>query len=120
MWRVMSGLHEEISYHFLLPGHTKFAPDWCFGLLKQRTRQTFISSLFDIATAVEESASVNVAELVGLHNGTVLVPCYDWTTFLALYFKNFLRSNLITIFVFTETIQALYSTKSTGTRKKKP
>lgn len=120
MWRVMSGLHEEINYHFLLPGHTKFAPDWCFGLLKQRTRRTFISSLFDIATAVEESASVNVAELVGLHNGTVLVPCYDWTTFLALHFKNFLRSNLSTIFVFTETIQALYSAKSTGTRKKKP
>ena len=89
MWRAMSGLHEEINYHFLLPGHTKFAPDWCFGLLKQRTRRTFISSLFDIATSVEESASVNVAELVGLHNGTVLVPCYDWTTFLGLYFKKF-------------------------------
>ena len=89
MWRARSGLHEEINNHFLLPGHTKFAPDWCFGLLKQRTRRTFISSLFDIATSVEESASVNVAELVGLHNGTVLVPCYDWTTFLGLYFKKF-------------------------------
>ena len=38
MWRAKSGLHEEINNHFLLPGHTKFAPDWCFGLLKQRTR----------------------------------------------------------------------------------
>ena len=36
LWRVMNGLHEEINYNFLLPGHTKFAPDWCFGLLKQK------------------------------------------------------------------------------------
>ena len=41
-WRVMSGLHEEINYNFLLPGHTKFSPDWCFGLLKQKTQKTFI------------------------------------------------------------------------------
>ena len=35
MWRVMTGLHKEITLSFLLVGHTKFAPDWCFGLLKQ-------------------------------------------------------------------------------------
>ena len=87
LWRVMSGLHEEIHYNFLLPGHTKFSPDWCFGLLKQKTRKTFISSLFDIARSVEESASVNVAELVGLHNGTVLIPTYDWFTYLGNFFK---------------------------------
>ena len=87
MWRVISGLHVEIHYHFLLAGHTKFAPDWCFGLLKQRTRRTFISSLFDIGTCVEESASVNVAELVGLHDGTVLVSTYDWTNYRSQIFK---------------------------------
>lgn len=83
----MSGLHEEIHYNFLLPGHTKFSPDWCFELLKQKTRKTFLSSLFDIARSVEESASVNVAELVGLHNGTVLIPTYDWFTYLGNFFK---------------------------------
>ena len=74
-------------YDFLLPVHTKFAPDWCFGLVKQKTRRTFISSLFDIARAVEESASVNVAELPGLHNGTVCIHTYDWVTYLGQYFK---------------------------------
>ena len=69
LWRVNNGLQSSINYDFLLPGHTKFAPDWCFGLVKQKTRRTFISSLFDIAWAVEESASVSVAEFVGLHNG---------------------------------------------------
>lgn len=87
MWRVMTGLHEEINYNFLIPGHTKFSPDWCFGLLKKKTRRTFISSLFDIGKAVKESATVNVAELVGLHDGTVLIPTYDWVTFLGQYFK---------------------------------
>jgi len=60
---------------------------WCFGLVKQKTRHTFISSLFDIARAVEESASVNVAEFVGLHNGTVRVPTYDWATYLGQFYK---------------------------------
>ena len=46
-----------------------------------------ISSLFDIARSVKESASVNVAELVGLHNGTVLIPTYDWFTYLGNFFK---------------------------------
>ena len=87
LWRVINGLHSSINYDFLLPGHTKFAPDWCFGLVKQKTRRTFISSLFDIARAVEESASVNVAEFVGLHNGTVRVPTFDWVTYLGQFFK---------------------------------
>ena len=51
----MTGLHRAIEYNFLLAAHTKFSPDWCFGLVKQKTRKTFISSLFDIARAVEES-----------------------------------------------------------------
>lgn len=89
LWRVMTGLHHTITYDFLLPGHTKFAPDWCFGLVKQKTRRTFISSLFDIARAVEDSASVNAAEFVGLHDGTVLVYTYDWVTYLGQYFKKF-------------------------------
>ena len=87
LWRVNNELHSNINYDFLLPGHTKFSPDWCFGLVKQKTRRTFISSLFDIARAVEESASVNVAEFVGLHNGTVRVPTYDWATYLGQFYK---------------------------------
>ena len=83
----MIGLHDSIFYDFLLPGHTKFAPDWCFGLVKQKTRRTFISSLFDIARTVEDSATVNVVELVGLHNGSVLIAAYVWVAYLGQYFK---------------------------------
>ena len=41
IWRVMTGLHHAVEYNFLLAGHTKFSPDWCFGLMKQKTRRTF-------------------------------------------------------------------------------
>lgn len=35
-WRVRSGLNKRVEISFLLVGHTKFAPDWSFGLLKQK------------------------------------------------------------------------------------
>ena len=50
-WRVIHGLHENVKYYFLVAGHTKFSPDWCFGLMNQKLRRTFISSLFDILEA---------------------------------------------------------------------
>ena len=90
-WRTMTGFHNSCTFSFLVVGHTKFACDWCFGLLKQKVRKTFISSLFDLATAVDEStvSGVNVSQLCGLHDGTVLVPVYDWANFFAKYFKKF-------------------------------
>ena len=47
----------------------------------------FISSLLDIARTVEDSAIVNPADLVGLHNGTVLIPTYDWMSYLDTFFQ---------------------------------
>ena len=66
---------------FLVVGHTKFSPDWCFGLFKQAYRRTNIGCLDDIARVVEESAEVNHAQLVGAQDGTVIVPTYDWAEF---------------------------------------
>ena len=36
---------------------------------------------------MEDSASVNVAEFVGLHSGTVLIPTYDWMSYLQTFFR---------------------------------
>ena len=72
---------------FLLVGHTKFAPDWCFGLFKQRYKRTFVSCLEDIAQVVETSADVNTSQLVGTQSGETIVPVYDWANFLALHFR---------------------------------
>ena len=36
LWHVLTGLHKNITLSFMVTGHMKFSPDWCFGLLKKR------------------------------------------------------------------------------------
>ncbi len=74
----MNGLHESITISFMLVGHTKFSPDWCFGLLKQKFRRTKIDCLDDLVKVVDTSANVNEVQLVGNQMGESLVPMYDW------------------------------------------
>ena len=71
----------------MMVGHTKFAPDWCFGLVKQRFKRTKVGCLTDLETVVNNSAVVNHAQLVGREDGSILVPQYDWAEFFAPYFK---------------------------------
>ena len=68
--RIIVGLHWNILYSFLVAGHTKFSPDWCFSLLKQVVRKTFISDLFELARRIDNSTvtGVNVTQLCGLHD----------------------------------------------------
>lgn len=33
--QVMAGLNGRVEVSFMVVGHTKFAPEWAFGLLKQ-------------------------------------------------------------------------------------
>jgi len=86
-WRVLAGLHKSITISFLIVGHTKFAPDWAFGLLKQRFRKTRVDCLDDLVRVVEGSAEVNHAQLVATQAGEVMVPTYDWAGFFEAPFK---------------------------------
>lgn len=86
---------------FYYPATPNFHPTGVLDCLN-KTRQTFISSLFDIVRSVEESAILNVAELVGLHNGTALVPTYDWVTYLVNFFKKLPKIKLFHHFCFHE------------------
>ena len=86
-WRVLSGLHTIISIHVMLAGHTKFAPDWCFGLIKRKLRRTRVSCLTDIVDVVNTSSMANRAQLVCDETGNVLVPTFDWSTFRYIGFK---------------------------------
>ena len=83
-WRVDTGLHTSVLLSFLLAGHTKFAPDWCFGLIKRLFRRTKVSCLKDIADVVENSTQkgINIPQLVGNEAGEVFVPVYNWVKFL--------------------------------------
>ena len=82
----MTGLHKSICLSFLIVGHTKFSPDWCFGLLKRKFKRTAVNSLEDLVTVVDQSAVVNKAQLVGSQSGEVIVPSYDWAEYLGPHF----------------------------------
>jgi hypothetical protein len=58
-WRVLVGLNKAITISFLVVGHTKFAPDWCFGLLKQKFRKSKVDCLADLVKVAQASAEVN-------------------------------------------------------------
>lgn len=89
MSRVLTGRHISIKMSFLLAGHNTFSCDWCFGLFKRNFRRNKVDCLEDIANVVQTSSpsGVNVPCLCGKEDGTVLVPMFDWSTFLARYFK---------------------------------
>ena len=85
LWRILTKRNKRIHLGFMIAGHTKFACDACFGLLKKVTKRTFISSIYDIADCVDASAEksmANLHEIVGLENGKLLVQYYDWKSFL--------------------------------------
>ncbi|KAI0213588.1 hypothetical protein LSAT2_001353, partial [Lamellibrachia satsuma] len=86
-WRVAVSLHKTISLNFLITGHTKFAPDGCFGLLKQAFRRHAVSSLQDFQSVVNRSACSNSAQLVGTEDGTSYVPVGDWQAHLSPFYK---------------------------------
>lgn len=86
MWRVMTGWHTNITYSFLVVGHTKFSPDWCFGLFKRLFKRTKVNCMADIAAVVDKSAVCNVSQLVHTENADI-VPTRDWATFLLPHFR---------------------------------
>ena len=88
-WRVAIGLHQSITLNFLVAGHTKFAPDWCFGLLKRAFKRHAVSSLSEFESVVCGSACANTAQLVGREDGTSLVPVGNWQTHLSPFSRAF-------------------------------
>jgi hypothetical protein len=83
-WRVMAGLNRKIEISFMMVGHTKFAPDWAFGLLKQKFRRSNVGCLHDLAKMVRDSSTINNAQS---EDGTVFVRQYNWSSFFEKMFK---------------------------------
>jgi len=76
--RVMAGLHDEITLSFMIAGHTKFSPVWCFGLWKKRYQRTQVAGFSDLVVVVNQSSSVNVAQTTSQDEGLVLGRTYNW------------------------------------------
>ncbi|GFS19252.1 hypothetical protein ElyMa_003284300 [Elysia marginata] len=84
LWRVLTGRHAAINLSFLITGHTKFAPDGAFGLIKRRYthyRKTCVNSLADLADVVTSSSKMNLVQSCGNEAGEVIVPSYKWTAY---------------------------------------
>ena len=64
LWRVLTRQYTKACLSFLVVGHTKFAPDWCFGRFKRLFRRSKVGNIKDIAKVVNYSAQCNVAQLV--------------------------------------------------------
>ena len=53
--------------------------EWCFGLYRQQFRQMNICCLDDIVQAVNTSATLIVAQLVGFQTGETIIPTFNWS-----------------------------------------
>lgn len=96
--------HTEVSVNFMSPGHTKFGPDWCFGIVKGRFRRAEVSCLNDICGGVADStpeSPVNLPQLVGRQEGSVIVPTYDWQAYLSPACKPLKRNKKMSHFRFS-------------------
>lgn len=104
-WRVMRGLHTNITVNFMPPGHTKFAPDWCFGLLKKKFRHAEVHCLDDLCHVVENSTlrGINRAQLLGTESGEVHVSIYDWQNYFNGWFRPLKGIKAIQHFSFSST-----------------
>ena len=60
-----------------------------------------MSSLQDLVDIVNTSADVNVAQLVGTQDGEVVVPTYDWVSFLGQHFRRVPQLKSHHLFIFS-------------------
>ena len=86
MWHILTGLHKTIEISFMIRGHTKFAPDRFFGLIKKRFRHTFVSTLDELVQVVKNSmvTGKNIPQLTKSENSR-LVFWLDWKSYLTKY-----------------------------------
>ena len=88
--RTLRGLNANIELSFMLPYHTRFGPDWCFGLIKIKHKHSYVSSISQLAEVVLTSTtkSINIPQLISEPSSdNTLVPVRAWKSFLENYFR---------------------------------
>lgn len=90
MYRILMGLHDKIDLSFMLVGHTKFAPDGYFGLIKYRYRRSNVYTYDQLADLIDKSTENghNICQHYRDEQGTPNFIYRDWTLWLSKYFKN--------------------------------
>ena len=89
LYRTLIGLHSMINLSFLLVGHTKFAPDGFFGLIKYRYRRSRVYTYEHLVDVIERSSQKghNVCQSYRDDTGTVNFEYRDWSSWLSKYFE---------------------------------
>jgi hypothetical protein len=59
-WLIDCGLYEEIKLNFMIPEHTKFICDSCFGLIKILYRKSKVNTVDDVVSIVNHSTTVHL------------------------------------------------------------
>ena len=92
-WRTLTGKSCNVKLSFMIAGHTKFAPDRFFGLLKKSYRRTSVSSLPEVENMVSASsiAGKNIPQVTVDSSGKRQVIWYDWHDFLSQHFNTIPR-----------------------------
>ena len=85
-WRVLTGLNSLCSVSFMIPGHTKFGPDWLFGLIKQKYQKTRVSSMHQIESVVKDSTVNGQKKSFIVGQNMSKFNYYSWNDFLAQFF----------------------------------
>ena len=87
-WRILQEKQDSLTLSFMLPGHTKFAPDRHFGLLKKQYRRTRVDTMGCLESVVNTSLHVgaNKVQLVRSLTGEQPVKFYDWSAFFRQFF----------------------------------
>jgi len=86
--RTLTGLHDKIDLSFLVVGHTKFAPDGYFGLIKHRYRRSSIYTYDQLANVIENSSEKghNVCQRYRDGGGSANFGYRDWSDWLSKHF----------------------------------
>ena len=98
----------------MLPYHTRFGPDWCFGLIKMKYKHSYVSSISQLAEVVLISTTkpINIPQLISEPcSDKTLVPVHAWKVFLEPASERYQTLPSIIIFVFLRQSQAKYSSE---------
>ena len=87
MWRILTGRHRTLEFSLMEAGHTKFTPDWHFGLWKMKWRHSTAETLEEVSSTVYSLSrnGHNIPQLV--NDGDKSVQFYDWSSYFDEYFK---------------------------------
>ena len=57
-WLIDRNMYDEIELNFMIPGHTKFICDSCFGLIKILYWKSKVNTIDDVVSIIDRSTTV--------------------------------------------------------------